>query len=74
MTATVDQLTFAEVVDAADRLSAEEQEELIAVIRRRLAEAGRERVRRESDQARAEYKAGKARAMSVNGIMKEITS
>ena len=74
MTATATRPTFAEAVDVVDRLPAEEQEELIALVRRRLAEAGRERVRRESDQAHAEYKAGKARAMSVDDIMKEITS
>ena len=38
------QNTFADVLDAAEQLDDEAQAELVAVLRRRLAERGRERV------------------------------
>ena len=34
-------LPFGEVLDAADRLTVDEQETLVAILRRRLAEQGR---------------------------------
>jgi hypothetical protein len=37
-------LPFAEVLEAADRLSQDEQEELIAILHRRLAQAARQRL------------------------------
>ena len=37
-------LPFGEILDAADRLTAAEQEALVAILRRRLAERGRKRI------------------------------
>ena len=70
MTATATRPTFAEAVDVVDRLSAEEQEELIEIVRRRLVEAGRERVERDVAEGRAEFAAGRLTAMSVEEIMR----
>jgi hypothetical protein len=62
---------FSEVVDAADRLSIEEQEELLAIVRRRLAEHRRAELAREIQEARAEFSTGQARRASVDEIMDE---
>lgn len=65
---------FYEVVDAADALSEEEQEALIDLIRRRLAERGRERLIEDVRLANEEFEAGKCRVMTVDEIMREATS
>jgi hypothetical protein len=62
---------FADVVDAADRLSTEEQEELLEILRRRLAERRRAELVRDVEEARAEFAAGQARVASVTEIMGE---
>jgi hypothetical protein len=62
---------FSEVVDAADRLSIEEQEELLAIVRRRLAERRRAELVGDVEEARAEFAAGKARPVTVDELMDE---
>ncbi len=62
---------FSDVVDAADRLSTEEQEELLEILRRRLAERRRAQLVREVQEARAEFAAGQASVASVDEIMDE---
>ncbi len=64
---------FSDVVDAAEHLSTEEQEELLDILRRRLAERRRAEIVREVQEARAEVAAGQARAASVDEIMDEAT-
>jgi hypothetical protein len=64
--------TFHQVLDAADRLSLDEQHELIEVLRRRLAQLGRERVAMEASQAQVEHRAGQSRTVSVEELMREI--
>ena len=54
-------MLFADVVDAADALSDDEQEELIAILRKRAAERGREQMIRECLEAEAEFAAGNYR-------------
>jgi len=61
--------TFADVVEAADSLSVEEQEELVAIVQRRLVEAARERLVRDVDEGREEFEAGQLKAMSVDEIV-----
>src|SRR4051794_38004571 len=46
------QLPFAEVLEAVDQLSAEEQETLVATVHRRIAERGRKRLAAEVQEAR----------------------
>ena len=53
-----EQTQFAEVLDAAERLDAESQAELVAVLSRRLAEKGRERIAEAAKEARREFAAG----------------
>ncbi len=64
--------TFDQVLDAADRLSPDEQYELIDVLRRRLAQLGRDRVATEAGQAMGEHEAGQSRLASVDDLMREI--
>ena len=65
---------FAEVLDAADHLSAEEKEELIAILRRRLAEEGRQRLIADVKEARQEFAAGTCKPTTTDALMDEITS
>jgi hypothetical protein len=48
-------MPFGAVLEAADRLSPDEQEELIAILHRRLAQAARERLAGEVKVARQEF-------------------
>jgi len=69
-----DQCTFADVLDAAEQLDVESQAELIAVLSRRLAERGRERVAATVAEARGEFAAGQCEAMSAAEIVREAQS
>jgi hypothetical protein len=63
--------TFSDVVDAASDLSADEQEALLEILGRRLAERRRAQLVREVQEARTEFEAGHARKASVDEIMNE---
>ncbi len=66
------QLTpFAEALDAADKLSADEKVELIAILHRRMAEEGRRRLIAEVQEAKKEYEAGQYRAVTVEELMRD---
>jgi hypothetical protein len=66
--------TFAEVVDAADELTDAQQEQLLQIIRRRLAERGRQRVLDDVREAEADHAAGRTKVVTVDDLMDEITS
>lgn len=53
-------IAFDDVLDAAEQLDADAQAELVAVLSRRLAERGRQRVMATVEQARREFAAGRA--------------
>jgi predicted translin family RNA/ssDNA-binding protein len=65
-------LPFAEVLEAADHLSLDEQEELIAILHRRLAQAARLRIATDVQQARQEFSEGKCLPASPAELMREI--
>lgn len=65
-------IVFADVLDAAEQLDADAQAELVAVLSRRLAERGRERVA--VAQARREFAAGQCQAMSAAELVREALS
>ncbi len=67
-------LPFAEVLEAVDRLSAEEQETLVAIVRRRMAERGRQRVASEVEEARREFAEGRCRPATPEDRIDEILS
>jgi hypothetical protein len=66
------QLPFGEVLEAADRLSEDEQEELIAILHRRLADAARQRLAAEVREARQEFAEGRCLPTTPDDLMREI--
>ena len=64
--------TFDEVLDAVEHLPEEQQADLVDVVRRRLAERGRQRIIADALEARAEHAAGKTRATSIEDLMSEV--
>jgi len=63
---------FAEIVDAADELTLDEQESLIDILRRRVAQRNRARLVREVAEARNEHQSGRSVKATVADIMDEI--
>ncbi len=67
-------MVFADVLEAAEQLDADAQAELVAVLSRRLAERGRQRVADAVAQARREFAAGQFQAMTPAEIVGEAQS
>ena len=65
---------FGEVLDAVEQLDADAQAELVAILSRRLAERGRERVAATVAQARREFAAGQYQAMTAAELVREAQS
>jgi hypothetical protein len=68
------QSAFADVLDAAEQLDVDAQAELVAVLSRRLAERGRERVAATVAQARREFAAGQCQPRTAAEIVREAQS
>ncbi len=49
---------FAEVLEAVDQLSSDEQETLVAIVQRRMAERGRMQLAADVQEAQGEFAAG----------------
>jgi len=64
-------LTFEDALEAVERLDPEAQEQLVAILSRRLAERGRERVISSVEQARKEFAAGQCATMTAAEIVRE---
>jgi hypothetical protein len=62
---------FADVLDAAEQLDLDAQAALVAVLSRRLAERGRERVARSVAEARHEFAAGQCQATTASELIRE---
>jgi hypothetical protein len=65
------QVAFADALDVVEKLDEEEQAELVAVVSRRLAERGRQRVATAVQQARREFAAGQCQPMTAVEIVRE---
>jgi hypothetical protein len=65
--------TFADIVDLADKLSADEQETLLEILGRRIAQRRRAELAGEIRQAREEFARGESRPATVRQIMDEAT-
>jgi hypothetical protein len=65
---------FAEVLEAVEQLSTEEQETLVAIVRRRVAERRRKRVAAEAQEAQREFEAGLCRPTTVKELTDEVLS
>lgn len=68
------QFTFADALDAAEELDDEAQAELVAVLSRRLAERGRDRVAATVAQARREFAAGQCQPVIAAELVREAQS
>ena len=66
--------TFDELLDAIEHLPAEEQADLLDVVRRRLADRGHQRVIDDVREARTHLADGSAKPASADEIMHEIES
>jgi hypothetical protein len=65
-------LSFTEVLEAADQLSADEQEQLVSALRCRLAEVARQRLCLEVQEARREFVEGRCYPAAPTEIIREI--
>jgi hypothetical protein len=68
------QSAFDDALDVAEQLDAEAQAELVAVLSRRLAERGRERVATTVAQARREFAAGQCQPMTAAELVRQARS
>ena len=68
------QMPFGEVLEAIDRLTLDEQEQLTSIVQRRLAEARRQELVNDVEDARREIAAGKCQTASVDNLIDEIQS
>ncbi len=68
------QSSFSDVLDAAEELDSDSQLELIAVLKRRLAERGRARVIADVKKARREFAEGRCQVMTPTEIVREALS
>ena len=64
--------TFGELLEAADRLTLEDQEALVEVLQRRLIEHRRAALAREIEEVRREFQAGGCRPVTAQELMDEI--
>ncbi len=67
-------VTFDELLSAVEHLSEEEQADLVAVIQRRLAQRGRQRVINDVREARTEFQKGLASPTKLDDLIDEIGS
>jgi hypothetical protein len=65
---------FNTVLEAADRLTTEEQQTLVEVLNRRLADRRRAELVRDAQEAQREFESGTLRPATPDEIMKEILS
>ena len=65
---------FGEVLEAVGKLSPDEQETLLVIVRRRLAEQGRKRLAQDIREAREEFAQDLCDPTTVEDLMKEIRS
>lgn len=63
---------FNDVVEAADQLSLDEQQALVHILQRRMAEAQRQQLAAEIEEARQEFAEGKCRPATADELMREI--
>ena len=68
------QIDFAAALDAVEQLDPDAQAELVAVLSRRLAEHGRERLATVVAQARREFATGQCQPMTAAEIVREARS
>ncbi|MCE9557235.1 MAG: hypothetical protein K8T91_28130 [Planctomycetes bacterium] len=68
------QVAFADALHAAEQLDTDAQAELVAVLSRRIAERGRERVAAVVAESRTEFAAGNCLPMTAAELLREAQS
>ena len=66
-------MTLSDVIEAIDRLSHDEQEALLDIVRRRMSEARRSRLIRAVREARRDYTAGEFRVVTPSELARDIS-
>jgi hypothetical protein len=66
------EMPFGEVLDAADHLSLDEQQQLVEILNLRLAQAARARLVADVQEARAEFAEGRSVPATPDELMREI--
>ncbi len=64
--------TYGQVVDSVEALPEDQQESLLELIRRRLAERRRDALAKSVQEARREFRAGKIRPATPADIMRKV--
>ena len=67
-------MTFGDVLEAVDKLPQDEQQVLVSIVNRRLAEHERARVTADIKKARRDFKLGRCRPTTTDELMREILS
>ena len=67
-------MPFGDVLEAIDKLSLEEQETLMDIVQRRIAERSRKLLAAEIRDARQEFAENRSRRATADELMKEILS
>jgi hypothetical protein len=65
-------LAFGKVLEAADRLSLEEQQTLAEILKRRIVDRRRQELAADVQSAHEEYKAGSCEPLNADELMAEI--
>ena len=68
------QIAFADALEAAEQLDVDSQAELVAILSRRLAERGRERVIQNVQQARKEFSEGQCQPVTAAELVRDAQS
>ena len=63
--------TFSDIVDATDRLSTDEKQVLVELLRRRIADENRKRLVQDVKEGREEYARGECREGTADEIIDE---
>lgn len=67
-----DTTPFVELLDAADRLSLDQQATLVEILQRRMADHRREELAKEIQDAQQEYQTGGCRPVTPEELMGEV--
>ncbi len=65
-------ITFENVLEIVSQLPREQQEMLIEIVRKRMSEARRQEIMTECQEALAEYRTGKLKAMSATQAIADL--
>ena len=67
-------VSFGEVLESIEKLSLDEQETLMDIVQRRIAERSRKVLRAEIQEVRQEFTEGRCQPATADELMKEILS